>query len=219
MNLEDKAGASDRSNAAEADDRMRVSSLIDGELDDEAIDSALDALMASESLTRFWLAAHCAGDWMRSDEVVGISDNEAALRRFCLALAKEPAIVAPKRRSIRASRSSRFWIRIGLPGASIAAALVVVAWVAAPFGHDDNGKTVERRLASSSDVSNVVIAKATPVVQSEARSDEPNALDPERLSPYLAAHRDVTPFAYRGASARPAAFNTSVPTSALATSP
>ncbi|MGI9026498.1 MAG: RseA family anti-sigma factor, partial [Burkholderiaceae bacterium] len=199
---------------ADADARMRVSALIDSELDDAAIDATLDALLASESLSRFWLSAHCAGDWLRSDEVVGVGHSQLALRRFSMALAAEPAIVAPKR--ARRSRAPGFWMRTGLPGASIAAALVAVAWVATPLWRGDDAR---KALASSSAEPTVVIAKASPVVEPEARSDEARselkAIDSDRLSPYLAAHRDVTPFAYRGPSAMPAAFNTSAATSAL----
>lgn len=209
MNIQDTVGVSVQAQTADTDARMRVSALIDGELDDAAIDAALDALLASESLAGFWLSAHCAGDWLRSDEVVGVGHSQLALRRLSMALADEPAIVAPKR--ARRSSAPGFWMRTGLPGASIAAALVAVAWVATPLWRGDDAR---KALASSSDGPTVVIAKASPAVEPEARS-ESKAIDPDRLSPYLAAHRDVTPFAYRGPSARPAAFNTSVPTSAL----
>ena len=209
MNIQETVGLAVPGQAADADERMRVSALIDSELDDPAIDATLDALLASEHLAGFWLSAHCAGDWMRSDEVVGVGHSQVALRRFAAALAKEPAIVAPKR--TRRPHAPGFWMRTGLPGASIAAALVAVAWVATPLWRaDEPGKA----LASSSNGPTVVIANAVPSVEPEVRS-ESKAIDPDRLSPYLAAHRDVTPFAYRGASARPAAFNPSATTSAL----
>ncbi len=208
MNIQETIGVPVQGQTADADARMRVSALIDSELDDAAIDATLDALLASEGLTSFWLSAHCAGDWMRSDEVVGVGHSQLALRRFAMALAQEPAIVAPKRAS--RSHGSGFWMRTGLPGASIAAALVAVAWVATPLWRGDDAR---KSLASSSDGPTVVIAKANPVVEPEARA-ELKPIDPDRLSPYLAAHRDVTPFAYRGPSARPAAFNTSASTSA-----
>ena len=208
MNIQDAVGVADQSQAPDTDARRRVSALIDSELDEGGIEATLDALLASESLARFWLDAHRAADWLRSDEVVGVGDNEFALRRFSVALAQEPSIVAPQ--VVRRSRSPGFWIRTGLPGASIAAALVAVAWVATPFWHGDDSK---KGLASSSDVPTIVIAKANPPPEAEL----PPAIDPDRLSPYLAAHRDVTPFAYRGASARPAAFNTPASASALST--
>lgn len=210
MSIQDTVGIAGHSQSADADARLRVSALIDSELDEDGIDAAIDALLASESLTRFWLDAHRAGDWLRSDEVVCIADDAFALRRFSAALAEEPAILAP--RTLRRSRSSSFWMRTGLPGASIAAALAAVAWVASPFWlGDDSKKNLASSSAASSDVPALVIATANPAPQAELRP----AIDPDRLSPYLAAHRDVTPFAYRGASARPAAFNTPAPASAL----
>lgn len=208
MNGENMVGLPDQAQSSGADDRIRVSALIDSELDDGAIDPTLDALLASEELRSFWLDAHRAGDWLRSDEVVGLADDRRFLRRCSIALANEPAIVAPHGRAIRASArrsaSARFWIRTGLPGASIAAALAVVAWVATPLGRSDDSKNV----LASSPVPAVVIAKLN--TPAEPAADPSIAagrtIDSERLSPYLAAHRDVTPFAYRGPSARPAAF-------------
>src|SRR6187402_2758081 len=114
--------------------RLRVSVLIDGELDDAEAERAIDELLVSPELGRFWADAHCAGDWMRSEEVIGISTSSGFMARFCRALDDEPPIVAPHA-VVPASRS--FWLRTGLPGASVAAAIVVVAWVAGPFGHAD----------------------------------------------------------------------------------
>ena len=208
MNVQNTVEVADQPSSVDADARMQVSALIDGELDAAAIDATFDALLGSENLTRFWLDAHCAGDWMRSEEVVGLADNELALQRFRTLLAHEPAIVAPKR--IMRSRSAAFWMRAGLPGVSIAAALVAVAWVATPIWRGEDSK---KGLALSSDVSNIVIAKASPSSESEVRPTPLQTIDPDRLSPYLAAHRDVTPFAYRGPTVRPASFN--APASAL----
>ena len=200
MNVQEKVGVFDQMQIADADARLRVSALIDGELDDASIDRTIDALLASEDLKQFWLSAHRAGDWMLSDEVIAVGDDQLALRRFSMALATEPAILAPKPAS--GSRSRQFWLRTGLPGASIAAALIVVAWVATPFGRSEDSK---KALALSSDVPTVVIAKAN--TSEEAGTSELKGIDPDRLSPYLAAHRDVTPSAFRGPSVRPAAFN------------
>ncbi len=226
MNVQDAVPGP--SSAAGSDARMRVSMLIDGEFDDRSSDGTLDALLASDELARFWLDAHRAGDWMRSEEVIGTGDDEHFLRRFSVALAVEPSIVAPRRTErTEGSRSARFWVRTGLPSASIAAALVVVAWVASPLGrNDDNKKGAAWSSAQSSalrpqapaavpETPNVVIAKASPSPEPETRASELKAIDPDRLSPYLAAHRDVTPFAYRGPSARPATYNAPVSNSGL----
>jgi sigma-E factor negative regulatory protein RseA len=187
--------------------RVEVSAFVDGELDDAAVERVIDALLASDELADFWNDAHRAGDWMRSDEVVGVGDGHSFLRRFSARLASEPAMIAAPRNG--RSRSRRFWIRTGLPGASVAAALVVVAWVASPFGgSDDNG---DRSAAAVPSVAIVQVAKPEEAAVKQA---EWKVVDPERLSDYLAAHRDVTPFAYRGsAAARQASFNTVAPAS------
>jgi negative regulator of sigma E activity len=176
---------------------MKVSAFVDGELDDAEVDRVIDALLASGDLADFWADAHRAGDWMRSDEVIGVGDGGVFLRRFSATLASEPSIVAPKRNG--PSRSRRFWIRTGLPGASVAAALVVVAWVALPISGDDK----------SAAVPSVAIIQAPKVDQAAIQPTEFKTVDPDRLSDYLAAHRDVTPFAYRGSpAARQASFTT-----------
>lgn len=169
-----------------AGQRTDISALMDGELDDAAVDRAIDGMLASDDLATFWADAHRVGDWMRSDEVVGVGDGQAFLRRFSAALDDEPTVLAPRVSTRFATR--RFWIRTGLPGASIAAALVAVAWVAVPFGRDADS--------------------ARPVVAATAIG---KTVDVDRLSDYVAAHRDVTPFGYRGAAtARPASFTTPV---------
>ncbi len=178
--------------------RTQISALVDGELDDAAIERAIDALLASDDLADFWADAHRAGDWMRSDEVVGVGDGVTFLARFSARLATEPAIVAPKRSG--RSRSRRFWVRTGLPGASVAAALVVVAWVALPLGGQDKA------------VATVAILQAPKGDEGAIKPTEFKPVDPDRFSDYLAAHGDVTPFAYRGeAAARPASFTTVIP--------
>ena len=175
--------------------RLQISGLMDGELDDAGVQRAIDAMLASDELVHFWADCHRAGDWMRSDEVTGVGDGEAFMRRFSAQLADEPTILAPK--AAQRSRSTGFWIRTGLPSASVAAALVAVVWVAAPFGRDDEKIAV----AAPAGAPTQVVAKA------EVSEPAVRSVDPERLSEYFAAHRDVTPFGYRGASARPAAYS------------
>lgn len=182
------------------DARIQVSAFVDGELDDADVERTIDALLASDELATFWADAHRAGDWMRSDEVVGIGDEPAFLRRLSALLEQEPTVLAP--RSSRRLASKRFWIRAGLPGASVAAALVVVAWVASPFG--GNGMDGGASTAA-------VTAPAVMIVSTESGGVAPVSLrtvDVDRLSDYFAVHREVTPFGYRGTAARPVSFTT-----------
>ncbi len=170
--------------------RLQVSALVDGELDEATIERTIDALLASDDLARFWADAHRAGDWMRSEEVIGVGHGEVFLRKVAEQLANEPTILAPKGGS--RSRHRRFWIRTGLPSASVAAALVVVAWVAMPLGRDDPARTVPTV---------AIVPVPGPTIAANAQADvkpvEWTQVDPERLTDYVTAHRDVTP-RYRG---------------------
>lgn len=179
--------------------RLQVSAFVDGELDDDTVERTIDALLASDDLAALWSDAHRAGDWMRSDEVIGVGDGRLFLEKFSLRLDAEPTILAPR---ATGSRSKRFWVRTGLPGASIAAALVVVAWVAMPFGREAGG---ESAVVTPTVMIVPASGSAPSVVPVSERVLAP--VDPERLSDYLAAHRDVSPFGYRGAAARPIAFS------------
>ena len=213
MRIQEQIGPFDH--PQDADARARVSSLIDSELDDASTAATIDALLASDELRRFWLDAHRAGDWIRSEEVVAIGDEERALHLIAVQLADEPSIVAPK--NTRGSALRRFWLRTGLSGASIAAALVAVVWVATPFGRSDDSN---KQTVASTVESRVLVAKvaaSSNAAESGAQAHAAAMMDPDRLSPYLAAHREVTPFAYRGPSARPAAFN--VPLSNASSAP
>ncbi len=190
--------------AARQDDpaRVEVSAFIDGELDEADVDRVIDALLASDDLADFWCDACRAGDWMRSEEVVGVGDGHSFLRRFSTKLAHEPAIIAAKR-SAR-SRSRRFWVRTGLPGASVAAALVVVAWVAVPSGSGDRA----RGTAGSVGTPSVAIVQVAQPDAAAVRPAEWKAVDVDRLSDYVAAHHDVTPFSFHGgAGARQTSYN------------
>ncbi len=200
MNVEARIGMTATTSGADDELRISVSALVDDELDEATIDRTIDALLASDELARFWADAHRAGDWMRSDEVVGVGDCEKSLQRFAVALAGEPAIVAPG--ALRHSRARRFWVRTGLPGASVAAALVVVAWVAMPVARND-GKPAATEIAT------VVVTKAPQQEPLGAVQASANlaTIDASKLDEYFTAHRDVSPFSYRGAAVRPASLD------------
>ena len=187
--------------AAPSDEaRTRISALIDGELVGDEHDRAIDALLASDELARFWHDCHCAGDWMRSDEVGACEPRPDFMARMSARLAEEPSIVAP--RSTTKARGS-FWLRTGLPGASIAAAIVVVAWVAIPGSRTD---TPIAAVTQQQTIQPVVAGQnVQPAVEQVAAT---TPMDAEQVSDYLAAHGDVSPFAYRGAAARPANYVT-----------
>lgn len=184
--------------------REQVSALIDGECDAATVDATVDALLVSDDLVRFWTEAHRAGDYLRSDEVVGVGDGDAFMRRFSAALADEPPLIAaPRRAAASTSGARRFWVRTGLPSASIAAALVAVAWVAVPGGRNDTPSTVAVKT-----IERATGAVDTPTITPVAARE----VNVETLGDYLSAHREVSPFAYRG-QPRASALTTAVPAS------
>jgi negative regulator of sigma E activity len=183
--------------------RARVSALIDGELVGDEHDRAIDALLASDELARFWHDCHRAGDWMRSDEVGACEPRADFMARMVVLLAEEPAIVAPHAST---KTTASFWLRTGLPGASIAAAVLVVAWVAIPVSRTDVPATPVATVTQT--IQPVVAAPGVQPAVEQVATRTP--MDAEQVSDYMAAHSDVSPFAYRGAAARPANFVTPV---------
>ena len=188
--------------------RLRVSALADGELDAIEAQGVVDTILASPDLEAYWTELHRAGDCLRSEEVAGVGDGGAFLRRFAGRLADEPAIAAPLR--YMAARSpSRSWLRAGLPGASIAAALLVVAWMVMPFNRNHS---VDQTLVQADAVAARATTVASSAVIAAPAALEPVAVqpvDPQQLADYLAAHQQLASSAFRGPSLLPASFSTS----------
>lgn len=111
------------------DRRMRLSSLMDGELDDEAARQALADLVADPVGRDDWALWHAAGDALRASEVAAFHSHAFAAR-VSVALAAEPAIVAPHAKPGNPHRTVR---RIVLPGVAAAAAVAALSWVAVPI--------------------------------------------------------------------------------------
>ena len=106
-----------------------------------------------------WDTYHMIGDVLRSEELA-IRPSDFLYARISRAIDEEPPIVAPH------ALSARRYVRTGLSGFAIAAAVAAVAWVALPyFTAVDGGMTEAPVLATS---------------------------DPEGIRDYVAAHRDIT---------------------------
>lgn len=187
--------------------RLTVSALADGELDAAEAHRIVDAVLASPELEAYWMELHRAGDCLRSEEVAGVGGGGAFLRRFALRFADEPAIVAPRRDRL-ARFSSHPWLRAGLPGASIAAALLVVGWMVMPLARNDGIRqtVAQADVAPLAATSEATSAGAGPAGV-ETAAVEP--VDPQQLADYLAAHQQLASSAFRGPSALPASFSTS----------
>ena len=193
----------DGSDGAESTEmrRLLVSALADGETDGEEAHRLVDAVLASTQLRAYWSELHRVGDCLRSDEVAGAGDDGAFMQRFAARLAGEPSILAPDR-GRTGSSLSRSWFRAALPGASIAAALLVVGWMVMPFGSRDDTR---QAALSAPAPARMVVAESVPVpVAVPAIAHQ--SVDPQLLSDYLAAHQQLAPSAFRSSSVQAASF-------------
>ena len=177
---------------------LRLSSLMDGELDDSAADRALAELIADPGSRRDWALWHAAGDALRASEVAAF-DSASFAARVSAALANEPAIVAPRARATNPYRTVR---RIVLPGVAAAAAVAALSWVALPMllGTDETAQQLATLPATA-----VTIAAAPAAAPAVAAPTPPSALSGARSSPipvaavqsvrfdrYMAAHGQMS---------------------------
>jgi sigma-E factor negative regulatory protein RseA len=164
-------------------DLEKVAALADGNLSDADAQAVLDLLIHSTELRDYWDELHAVGDALRSEELIGTSDEFVA--RFASRLAAEPTVLAS--RNLRANRP---WLRYGFPGLAAAAAIAMVAWIAAPqfsgapIGAPAQVARVEPRAPVAAVVEQVAL-RASPV-------------DPKQLNEYLAAHQQFSVTALHG---------------------
>ncbi|MBE7521453.1 MAG: sigma-E factor negative regulatory protein [Burkholderiales bacterium] len=95
-----------------------ISRLMDGELDDDAVDRVLGA-MRSSGAAAAWTCYHAIGDALRGECTVA----PRVSRRVAIALAQEPTVLAPRRRAERPAAWA--WA-----AAATVAAVAVVGWTA-----------------------------------------------------------------------------------------
>ncbi|NLC37480.1 MAG: sigma-E factor negative regulatory protein [Alcaligenaceae bacterium] len=108
---------------------------------------------------RVWDTYHMIGDVLRSEELA-IKPSDFLYARISRAIDEEPPIVAPHAQPVRR------YMRTGLSGIAVAAAVAAVAWVALPYFT----------------ASDPAMAEAPVLATSET----------ETLVDYVAAHRDIT---------------------------
>src|SRR5262245_44943248 len=112
----------------------RISELMDGELDDRAAASAIQAMSGGDGEARdTWRMYHLISDAMRDTPV--LSPGFAA--RVCGKLAAEPTVIAPNRLKAEVSK------RLAMPAAAAAslAAVGLVGWLA--FGTDQGPRPAQ----------------------------------------------------------------------------
>jgi sigma-E factor negative regulatory protein RseA len=99
----------------------RISTLMDGELDDQSAAQAIDAVGRDRDALETWRTYHMISDAMRQSRV--LSDGFAA--RVTQRLAAEPTVLAP--RALQAQ--PRRWFAVPA-AASVVAAVGLVGWMA-----------------------------------------------------------------------------------------
>jgi negative regulator of sigma E activity len=170
-----KAKRIEGSEAAPSPDEieLRLSCLLDGEIDEASCRSVLDRVRGDDDASRRWELLNCVGDAMRSAEVAAWH-RPGFVGRVSAALEREPTVLAPA--ALPRRTGARRWL---LPGAGVAAAAAIVLAVglsAGPLSSPSGG------LANApAGIQAPTIAAAGPI--EVARSPV--------LERYLAAHREL----------------------------
>ena len=102
--------------------KEQISALVDGELDPSETGHYLSRLSSDGRIRATWETYHLIGDVLRGDLGPGCAAKVVHL------LADEPTVLAPR----RARAPARRLMRMALPVAASVAAVLFVAWMAAP---------------------------------------------------------------------------------------
>lgn len=148
-----------------------LSELMDGELNEDAIDGELDRIKRDPEREKAWETYHLIGDALRGEvvSVVGIDERVHTM------LANEPTVLAPRRKW----KSHRIAQRVVLPIAASVCGVAVVAWLALsnnPAISPDNTSVAPDMLATSPQ--EVQLAEGS---------------DADSISEYLMAHQQFSP--------------------------
>jgi sigma-E factor negative regulatory protein RseA len=151
---------------------QELSSLMDGELDAHATESALRSCCASEDLKREWYLYHAIGDAMRGQAPRRLEMPSEIFE----SLKTQPTVLAPRR-----PMQTRV-ARIAMAAAASVATVGVVGWLGTQGGSGTSMPTV---------------AKGASAIQPVANVAKP-AAPAEDVQEYLAAHRQMpSPDSYR----------------------
>lgn len=201
--------------------RERISALADSELIDVHVNLALADLRESEERRLTWDIYHQIGDVLRSDEMA-VSLSEGFFAKISARLETEPTMIAPqgdhavvkKKRmpavvdsvSIVVCLRKHFIPRFVMPGAAMAAAVVVVMLVTLPQRATmiaNNGVT-----PSGAPIAMATVAVPSDAVQvSSLLAQQGEVARDPRIDDYLLAHQRFSPSMYSSAQyARAAGF-------------
>jgi sigma-E factor negative regulatory protein RseA len=159
--------------------KAKISTMMDGELDEHEFDGVLAALAREDETRRAWRAYHLIRDALRGDGA--LATDLAA--KVAARLAVEPIVLAPRRFAHDPIRTR--WM--ALSAAASVAAVALVGWLAfAPQAVTERG-SVTGPVASASKVPTVPTTVAQQV-QAPVRVPLPSSTDD-----YLLAHQGYSP--------------------------
>jgi sigma-E factor negative regulatory protein RseA len=150
----------------------RISALMDGELDDKAAGLAIDALAGEGEARDTWRTYHLISDALGKSRMLSDGFSE----RVAAALAKEPTVLAPKRRP---AAEPRRWVAL----AAGVAAVSLVGWLGFAPQQTAVSPVAQAPLQSTQ-------APKVPAIQETKPTVVPL---PSGTSDYLLAHQGVSP--------------------------
>lgn len=153
-----------------------LSDLMDGELDAEQAETAIDALLRDQALAAEWRRMHQLRGLLRG-EVDAPFDISRAVRE---AIADDPAYLLP---GIAPARPTRRWPRYAMGGALAASVALATVIGLRPW----QSTTQTPPLATATPVPSVDVAALTGDAQAEQNQV---AHQPDRLASYWAVHAD-----------------------------
>jgi sigma-E factor negative regulatory protein RseA len=149
--------------------KAKISALMDGELERQDAEAALEALGNEGEARDTWRVYHLIGDSMRDARL--LSAGFAA--RVAGQIAQEPTVLAPARAQRRAANAP-LW---ALSAAASLAAVALVGWLAfAPQSQDE-----------------LQVAKAPPPPQALPAKEVAQVAPPDAADDYLLAHQGYSP--------------------------
>lgn len=151
-----------------------LSDLLDGELDADQADAAIDALLRDPALADEWRRMHQLRGLLRA-EVDAPFDVSGAVRD---AVATEPTYLLP---ALAPARATRRWSRYAVGGTLAASVALATVVALRPWRVEPQGPA----LAATTDAPQVSVASSTPDATQNVSADQPS-----RLDRYWAAHAD-----------------------------
>ena len=148
--------------------KNEISALMDGELDQDAAQTALTMLKQNKELRDAWFDYHLIGDVMRHTGIVSYDLDERLKDR----LAQEPVILAPRRPLLTKTKITAWSVAASL------AAVAMVAWVVLQTNTD---KPKENIAANPQSNSAVMLANL------------PRYPLNSKVNEYLLAHQEFSP--------------------------